>query len=112
MDLILPMLFLELGFVFLVLALVVDRKPEYDDMCSILLILSIVVFIIAGAGMYNVTESAVSTYYNETSGLWVNNTITERTSEYEWLALPSIGLAFFVLALLFIRLLGKMDLEE
>lgn len=111
MELIIPMLFLELGFVFLVVALFADRVSNYTDIVSIILVLSIVCFLVSAFGMYNVTETVTTQSYNSVTGVWVNNTINERSTDYEWLAYPCIGLAFFVLFLLFLKLLGYIGEE-
>ncbi len=112
MELIIPMLFLELGFVFLIVALFADRVSDYTDVVSIILILSIVAFFIAGYGMYQVTDTVTTVSYDSSLGTWVNETINQRSADYEWLGLPCIGLAFFVLLLLFLKLMGYIDGEN
>ncbi|GAG24861.1 unnamed protein product, partial [marine sediment metagenome] len=99
MELILPMLFLELGFVFMFVGLALDKFYDYGDLVSIMYILSVVVFLIGGYSFFAVTETTMATVFNETSGQWVNNTAVQAVSEYRFMTYPCIGLAFFSLTL-------------
>ncbi len=112
MDLILPMFFLELGVAFLIVSLLADKIRDYNDIVPIFLILSIVTFFVGGFAMMGVTETVTSSMFNESSGVWVNNTFSSRTGDYDWLGMVGVGLAFFSLTLLFLKIISKYGDDE